>query len=250
VAASQTMKRYEQGLAAPRQKLATLQALGVVMQPDVDKALLELFLIHFNSMGVGMTEPVDVWMRRAGQSCVKLGLKELGETFEHSAQTEAGHHLMMIADTKKLVDRWNARHAFKLNADELLKRQKTPGVVAYHQLHDDTIAGPAPYGQLAIEYEIEALSERHGVGLIQHCVKTLGKDIVAELSFIQEHTLLDVGHTKLKQLEMSALLDRHPDFLDALVRAGAGALEAYGQFLTDCFIHAQEVWRKAVKSGA
>jgi hypothetical protein len=45
-------------------------------------------------------------------------------------------------------------HQGLISADELLASAHPPGVVRYRQLHETTIAGETPYGQLAIEYEI------------------------------------------------------------------------------------------------
>src|SRR5215468_4425438 len=56
---------------------------------------------------------------------------------------------------ERLVDRWNARRAPRLEADTLFALGPTPAVRTYQYLHEDVIAGPSPYGQLAVEYEIE-----------------------------------------------------------------------------------------------
>ena len=44
--------------------------LAVILSPTVDPTLLELFLVHFCAAGVHMTEPVEGWIRRAGERCV------------------------------------------------------------------------------------------------------------------------------------------------------------------------------------
>jgi hypothetical protein len=244
------MRAYERQMEPFRLKFANTHALSVIMKPDVPKELLELFLMHFTSIGVGMTELVDKWMTRAGERCRELGLAEFGESMIQAAATEEGHHLMMVADTHKLVAHWNSRHSPKLDAASLLRRPMTPGVAAYHKLHDDTISGPTPYGQLAIEHEIEMLSGNSGEALIKHCAALLGKEFIANLSFIEQHVLLDAGHTKVKTLEMNRILGAQPTFEEALFRAGSGALEAYGQFLNDCLMHAEAIYRSGIRPGA
>lgn len=225
---------YEAALVAPREAFLAQSGLASMLADDVEQDTLELFLIHFSAFGVGMTEPVDGWIRRAGERCTSIGLKELGRSLVMHADHEAGHHLMMIEDTKRLVQGWNARHPNWLDATELLGRAATPGVRGYSELHERTITGDAPYGQLAIEYEIERLSVVHGSQLIGRCVQRLGRDILAGLSFLEEHVAVDAGHTKFNAAELDRLLKRHPEFFDALVTAGTAALTKYAAFLQDC----------------
>jgi hypothetical protein len=225
---------YEHAVGPARERFAASAALCAMTASGVDPAMLELFLMHFSALGVGMTEPVDGWIRRAGERCRALGLDELGRSLMLHAKHEAGHHLMMIEDTRKLVDRWNARHAEQMSADQLLALAPTPGVVRYKELHETVIAGETPYGQLAIEYEIEMLSIVHGRALIANCVARLGRDIMQGLSFLEEHVEVDAGHTKFNAAELTRLVDRHPAFVQPLAAAGAAALDAYATFLGDC----------------
>jgi hypothetical protein len=232
---------YEHALGPARARFAANPPFRAMLAADVDAATLELFLVQFTALGVGMTEPVDGWIRRAGERCRAIGLDELGRSLILHAKHEAGHHLMMIEDTKKLVDRWNARHPTQLSADELLARPPSQGVVQYRELHETVIASEAPYGQLAIEYEIEMLSIVHGKALIGHCVSRLGRDIVHGLSFLEEHVEVDAGHTKFNAAELARLLERHPNFVDPLIAAGSRALDAYATFLGDCAERASAV---------
>lgn len=236
-----SFEMYETALRGPRQLFATSGALTRVMQPNVDAGSLELFLIHFSALGVGMTKPVDDWIRRAGARCEAIGLSELGRVLTIHAGHEAGHHELMIEDTRKLVARWNARHRFALSADELIGQTMPPSVRLYQALHEETIAGDHPYGQLAIEYEIEQLSVTHGAALIRHCIAALGRDIVAGLSFLEEHVAVDAGHTNFNASQLELLLAGHPEFLQPLVAAGTGALSAYAGFLDECFVQAESI---------
>jgi len=187
-----------------------------------------------------MTEPVEGWIRRAGERCEGMGLTDLGRSLRQHAAHEGGHHMMMIEDTRKLVARWNARRRPLLDAEALLGQPLSPGVVGYRKLHEDVIGGPAPFGQLAIEFEIENLSVVHGAPFLQRCAGRLGADVLGGLSFLEEHVALDVGHTKFNAREMDRLLQAHPDFLDPLAAAGTAALEAYAEFLADCLAVARD----------
>ena len=237
---SEALREYEARLDPARRHFAADQTLETVMSPETDPALLELFLIQFCSLGVGMTEPVEGWIRRAGERCEAMGLRDLGRSLKQHAAHEAGHHLMMIEDTKKLVARWNARRSPSLDAEELLGQPLSPGVLRYRELHEDVVGGESPFGQLAIEFEIENLSVVHGARFLQHCARRLGGDVVAGLSFLEEHVALDVGHTKFNARELGKLLQAHPGFLEALAAAGSAALQAYAQFLADCGVRARE----------
>jgi hypothetical protein len=240
---------YEAALQAPRDSFAAGGGFARVMQPTVDPELLELFLIHFSALGVGMTEPVDRWIRGAGERCTAIGLAELGRVLGLHAGHEAGHHELMIEDTKKLVARWNARHAAApLSADALIRQPEPASVARYRRLHEETIASDHPYGQLAIEYEIERLSVTHGAALIRHCVERLGREVVAGLSFLEEHVAVDAGHTNFNAAQLEKLLGEHPDFLPPLVDTGTAALAAYRGFLDECCAQADAVRQRPASS--
>src|ERR1041384_704848 len=91
-------------------------ASKALLDPELDPEIFELFLINYCSRGVRMTEPVEGWIRRAGERCREVGLARLGAALEKHAKQEADHHLMMIADTHNLVERWNRRHAQPIEA--------------------------------------------------------------------------------------------------------------------------------------
>jgi hypothetical protein len=227
--------QYETALSSARADLGGGRALASLMAPDVAPAVLEAFLIQFSAIGVQMTEPVEGWIRRAGERCSALGLPALGRALVMHAAHEAGHHELMIRDTRTLVGRWNARRPARLDADELLAKEAPAGVRRYVELHEQVIASDRPYRQIAIEYEIERLSVQHGAPLLGHCAQKLGREILEGLSFLEEHVAVDAGHTKFNAQELSRLLGDDPSSLAPLVETGRGALAAYGRFLDDCF---------------
>jgi hypothetical protein len=233
------LQEYEQRMVPPRERFAMSPGLAVILSPTIDPALLELFLVHFCAMGVHMTEPVEGWIRCAGERCVGLGLEELGRALQNHAKGEAGHHLLMMADVKTLTTRWNTHRTPHLDSDVLLKQPPSLGVRRYCEVHEHIIAVNTPFAQIAIEYEIEMLSLRYGQQLVTNCVAQLGQDILGCLRFLTDHVELDIGHTKFNVRELEKFIVHHPTWVSVLVAAGSAALDAYAQFLTDCLERAR-----------
>lgn len=230
---------YEVGVERARARFAEESGIATLLAPDIDPLLLEQFFIHYCSRGVALTEPVEGWLLRSGQRCEEVGFAELGRALCAHAKAEAGHHLMMIRDTHALTARWNARHTPPLDAEQLLSQPPTPGGQMYRKLHEDTIASNTPFAQIALEYEMEMLPLHHGPQLIAQCQRVLGNEILACLSFIDEHITLDVGHTQFNTRQLERVLDDHPECVEPFVRAGAQVLKAYATFMHDCLGLAQ-----------
>lgn len=231
------IERYEHGVADARRAFADDPAVRLIQDPSIGAGLLESFLIHFCAFGVGMTEPVEGWIRRAGQACVAVGgpgAEELGMALQKHARAEADHHLLMIADLGRLCARRDAAGRPRLDPDELLARDWPGSTHRYRAMHEEIIAGPAPWAQIGVENEIEMLSVEIGPGLLENVATVLGEDAPGDLSFLTDHVELDAGHTKFNRRQMATFLDERPDTLDALVSAGVAALDAYRTFLNDC----------------
>lgn len=226
------IETYEQALNAYRAPFcATLLAQ---LMSDPDPRRLMLFWIYFSSQGVGMTGPIESWVRRAGERCKALGFEELGEQLCKHALHEVGHEQMMIADTKHLIQEWNRRYMPILSADDFLNQPSAPSVLAYQNLHEDCIASNHPYAQIALEYEIENLSIVCGPPLFQHTLAILGNDFKASLTFVDEHIQVDVAHTEYNRKALSAFLKAYPETLNLLIQTGKKALDVYGAFLMHC----------------
>ncbi len=225
---------YESEVSPVRDAFMKCPALLELFEPDADPMLIELFLIYFNALGVSMTEPVDRWITQAGEKCQELGFTEIGKALCLHATHEAGHHEMMITDTKTLVKNWNERRSFQLDATEVLAQPLPAGVQKYVKLHEDVIASDTPFGQIAIELEIERLSVDVGPVLIKQCLEMLGPDVVKGLSFLEEHIALDVSHTHFNQKQMDKFLAQYPDAVMSLADTAKKALGAYQSFLDDC----------------
>jgi len=225
---------YEAALAPARARFARAASIDRLLSAEMDNELLELFLLNYCSRGLRTTELVGGWIRRAGERCLDLGLEHLGRTLLAHVRHEEDHHTLMIADTYSLAARINPRRRAPIDADELLNAPPTPGAARYRKLHEDVIAGAAPFGQVAIEYEISRVAVTAVPALLARCADRLGRDILESLSFLTEHAVVDVGHTHLNVRELSRLLDEHPYFLPYLIEAGEGALAAYAEFMSDC----------------
>src|SRR5687768_2236278 len=94
------LKRYEVKIAPARQRFLSRLA---PFFGEVDSRVLGLFLIHFCAQGVGMTDAVPDWIRRSGENTRKKGFEALGKALIAHAAHEAGHHELMIDDTRSLV---------------------------------------------------------------------------------------------------------------------------------------------------
>ncbi|RKH21853.1 hypothetical protein D7Y13_02685 [Corallococcus praedator] len=229
-----------------RHVLAAGPHVTTLLDENVDPALLEGFLIQLCALGVYMTEPVDGWIRRAGEACTKVeGLEEVGRQLISHAKHEAGHHLMMVEDTKSLVAGWNQRRMPKLDAEQLLAQAPTPAMQEYRQIHEDTINGAMPGAQVAIEYEIENLSVVFAPRLIEQCKRVLGPDVMNSLTFIKEHVELDVGHTALNEVMLNKLLSQKPEHAVTIGKTGARALDIYLRFYGDCMEKAKRMLQVA-----
>src|SRR5580704_9551237 len=73
------MDEYEARLAPARLRFDQHPAVAALFRERLEPATLEAFLIYFSALGVGMTEPVEGWIRRAGRRCQEVGLPKLAK---------------------------------------------------------------------------------------------------------------------------------------------------------------------------
>ena len=132
-----------------------------------------------------MTRPVEGWISRAGEKCRERGFDELGNTLVAHAKHEAAHHKLMIADLWALVERWNANFNARIDPVALSQKKPPESIQHYRDLHEQIIAGNAPFAQIALEYEIEALSVRYGARLVAIADKTVRDNNLGGLSFLR-----------------------------------------------------------------
>src|SRR5262245_22222473 len=131
-------------MAPARGRFAEGVGLAVLLSPGTAPEDLERFLACFCAIGRRLTEPVEGWIRRAGERCTSTGQAELGRALAEHAATEADHHLLMSADLRSLLARRAARGAPPLDVEWLLNHAPSVGAARYLALHEDTIAGPSP----------------------------------------------------------------------------------------------------------
>jgi hypothetical protein len=232
--ATRTTTEYDRRLAPARARLAHGRLVTEILAPNVDADLLERFLIAYCALGVQMTEPVEGWIRRAGERCVAVGEAAIGRALVRHARAEAGHDRMLADDARTLAQRRQRHGRVAPDVEALLAHAATPAIRRYVELHEATIAGPTPCAQIAVELEVENLSTVHGPAFIARCTETLGGDVRAGLTFLHDHVELDVGHTRFNRAQLTRLLERRPELLAPLVAAGTEALAAYGDFLDEC----------------
>jgi len=205
-----------------------------------DPLVLELFLIQYCALGVAMTEPVEGWIRRAGERCQELGYAHVAAFLLSHAKEEKDHHLSFIDDTRDLVNQWNAKHDRQLNAERLLGQPLTDGVLNYRALHEASISSDAPYCQLAIEFEIERLSITYGAAAMTKIARVLGPEAIKGLRFLENRVKEGIRHTSVIECQLNQLLHDVPIALSGLTQTGRMALKAYGEYLSDCLTVASE----------
>lgn len=224
---------YERSIAPFRHEFAespVIRSLG----STTNKKRLHLFLYLFASYGFAMTQPVAGWIRRAGERTIEVGYEEIGKTLIRHAAHEAGHERMMTTDAEFLKSKWSDEYR------EPLPELDPPKAVSdYRDLHETTIESSAPFAQIAIELEIEALSINHGAELVSHWIRTLGKEFLPGLTFLTDHVELDKGHTHFNQSLLQRLLARSPEVCQNLVSAGSQALITYNHYLQECWTQSQ-----------
>ncbi|WP_224248125.1 hypothetical protein [Hyalangium gracile] len=225
-----------------RARLETEPTVRALLSPDISPALLERFMIEWSARGAYMTEPVEGWIRGAGERCIALGMEKLGQGLITHSRHEAGHHLMTIEDTRVLVRRWNRRYEQQLDAEALIAQPPTDAMRAYRQLHDDTITSELPIGQAAIEYEVGYLAVELVPKILEQVTRVLGRDAMEQLSFLNEHAAVDVGHTALNERMMEEALAPQPERARRLAAIGSRGLDCYLRFLGDCLSASRGAW--------
>lgn len=224
-------QRYEPALAAARRSFDEDAAILRLRRPETPDDLFRLFMLRYCAHGVQMTEQVSSWISRAGERCTRLGRSELGTALQAHSRSEAGHEKLMDSDARLMVQEWNRTHSSAVDADELLKGTPLYATRKYIELHEDVIAGAAPWCQIAIEFEIERLSVVLGPNLLAKCVSLLTDD---SYSFLAEHVELDKGHTAFNERQLARLLEYDDADLVPLVETGRRALHCYREFIAEC----------------
>ena len=115
----------------------------------------------------------------------------------------------------------------------------TEAMRQYRQVHDEAISGELPLGQAAIEYAVGYLAVVLVPRILANVKKVLGQDTLDQLSFLNEHAVVDVGHTALNERMMEEVLSPRPEVGPWLAAFGSRGLDCYLRFLGDC-LHASQ----------
>jgi hypothetical protein len=217
---------YDELIRPARARFAASRGVQAMTSPQTDARTMAAFLLHFSALSVPITEPVEGWIRRAGERCRDRGLH---------AGAEAGHHLYHRRDCAALVSLWNQRWEPTITGADVAAATVTRGGERYCALHEANIGGDEPFCQFAIEYEIELLPVELGPAFVRNCVRVLGPDILTCMTFVTSHIEFDVGHTKFNAHFLGSLIEADPRRLPSLAAAGAAALDAFGDHLTECW---------------
>jgi hypothetical protein len=238
-----SLHAYEQLVGPARERFAASPGIHAMISPNTGARTMAAFLLHFSALSVPITEPVEGWIRRAGERCDALGLTEIGGALRRHSKAEAGHHDYHNRDFTELVRFWNQRWTPQVDPDAIRSHGVTRGGETYSAVHEQNIAGRTPYCQLAIEYEIERLPVEYGGRFVRNCVRLLGDGILPCMSFATSHIEFDVGHTAFNAQFLERVIVESPLRLTALAEAGAAALTAFGEHLTECWRLAQSLER-------
>ena len=107
-----------------------------------------------------------------------------------------------------------------------------------------------PFGQVAIELEIERLSVVLVPRLIAQVERRLDKEVTSSLTFLSSHGELDVGHTRLNTRMMDTLLRLRPEAAGDMARIGAEAMFVYMAFFEECWDMAMRACADRARSAA
>jgi hypothetical protein len=229
------LREYSTLLQAARQRFAASRGVQAITSPDIDGRAMAAFLLHFSALSIPITEPVEGWIRRAGERCIEVGMPEVGRALQRHAKAEAGHHQYHIDDFAAMTSLWNSTWSPAVRSDDIAGIGVTRGGARYCQIHEENIQGNEPFCQLAIEYEIELLPVEFGPRFVQNCVRVLGPNILTCMTFVTSHVEFDVGHTKFNAHVLAGLIAEDQRRLPALAAAGSAALQAFSDHLTECW---------------
>jgi len=227
------LQQYETLVDVERARFERESTLAtLILDPGIDPETLELFLVYYHALGYKMIEPVEGWMRRGGERCKELGLEEIGQGLCRHATQESGHHLLMLADARAMAARWNARRQ-QIDVETIIS-QLSPGGCHLKSLPAQIAESDQPYRLMSVNYEIERMAVVYGERMLEQFSRVLGEDIRPCLSFLEEHVVVDIGHTAHNRLELAKVLAIYPECLDLLVKDGADSMFRYDGFLTEC----------------
>ncbi len=236
---------YQQRAELARQEFASRPIVKEIFVEKVEPKLFKLFMIHWSALSAGISQPIPEYFNYAAERCKNEGFGEMAEVFSEHGQEEDGHENWATTDVQKLVEIWNQEEPnYPLDAQKLLAQRMSPAVKRYHKLHEDVIKGDYPWAELAIGLEIELIATTYGPILLERCVEIMGKESIANISFLDKHVTADVGHTETNFEVVDKFICDHPESKDILVKTAGDALNSYADFLEDAMTYAKKVYAR------
>lgn len=234
---------YQKGAELVRQKFASKEIVKELFERQVNPKLLKLFMIHWNALNAGLTEPIPMYLKRAGERCQNMGLGFMADFFYEHEHEEDGHEDWAIDDVKELVSLWNKEEPnHKLDAKNLLAKKISPTVKRYHELHEQIIEGGSPWAELAIDVEIELIATTYGPVLVRKWIDCMGQESLSKVSFLDKHVSADVGHTKTNFQIVDRFISEHPESVNVLLKTASDVLNIYADYLEEAMAYAREVY--------
>ncbi len=238
-----SQNEYQKRCQLARQEFAQRPVVKEIFTEEVEPKLLELFMIHWSALSAGLTEPIPVYLERAGERCKNMGFQEMAEFFYEHEEEEDGHDNWAMEDVEKLVPIWNRKNPnLSLDARKLLANKFSPAVKRYHKLHEEVIEGNSPWAELAIDVEIELFSATYGPILVKKWVDCMGEDSLSNISFLHKHVLADVGHSEANFEVVDKFISKNPQSINTLVGTATKALNSYADFLEDAMEYAKKIY--------
>src|SRR5688572_11063310 len=82
---------YEPGVLAARERFETDSVVRMLLDPVIEPALFEHFLLQHCCLEGRLAEPGEQWLRRASERCAAQGWEGVGQGLAARADHEARH---------------------------------------------------------------------------------------------------------------------------------------------------------------
>ena len=167
---------YEKLIRPARDRSAATPGVQAITSQHVDARTMAAFLLHFSALSIPITEPVEGWIRRAGEGCHDGGLHDLGRALQKHAEAEAGHHLYHRDDFDALVTLWNQHWGPTIRAADVTTARITRGGERYCALHEANIRGRCAFLSIGDRVRDRTSSGRTRSAVRSKLVRLLGPD--------------------------------------------------------------------------
>jgi hypothetical protein len=230
---------YEPHVLPARARIPTDEVMHRLTAPDLESHVVERFFIQYHALGVYMAEPLEGWLRRAGQRCLQQGLDTLGKGLLAHARQESHQREQLVEDTRLLVRRWNLRRPRPLRSERLLTQYPTDTMRAWRAAVEGALGHELPGAGLVPLYEWTQLTQTVGPHLMALVSRVLGREALEGLGYLREHSQVDTARAHTQARLMEELVRTMPENTPALAELGTEALGLGLHFLEDCLQSAE-----------